>query len=161
MNGYEKQTPIDWPPVLLRRWLLTAAAVPGFFLAGLAAFLALEDRVLLILSALLALCTLLRCLSFYRVAAGQAYDSLQGVCIAVQRLPMRHQQSVRLLTPEGEEHTFTLDKQTRLRVGNCYQVYFQPHPAGAPEDGLHGRPLDLVLGLEDLGEYRGDDDGTG
>lgn len=154
-----KHAPIDWPPVLLRRWLLTAAAGLGFLLAGLAAFLALEDRVLLTLSALLALCTLLRCLSFYRMAAGQAYGSLEGVCITIQRLPMRRQQNVRLLAPDGGEHTFALDKQTRLRVGNCYRIYFQQSPAGLPDDGPFRRlqAQDIILGLEDLGEYHAGD----
>lgn len=151
----KKHAPIDWPPVLLRRWLLAAAAGPGFLLAGLAAFLALEDRVLLTLSALLALCTLLRSFSFYRMAAGQAYGVFEGVCVAIQRPPMRRQQSVRLLTLDGGEHTFALDKQVRLRVGNCYRVYFQRPPAGTREDGLFEclQAQDVFLGLEDLGEY--------
>ena len=150
-----KHSPIDWPPILLRRWLLTAAAGLGFLLAGLAAFLAAEDRVLLTLSVLLAISTLLRCLFFYRMAAGQAYGSLEGVCIAVQRLPMRRQQSVRIFTPDGKEHTFTLDKQARLRVGNCYRIYFQQPPANLPDDGLfrYLQAQDIFLGLEDLGEY--------
>lgn len=146
---------IDWPPVLLRRWLLTAAAGLGFLLAGLAAFLALQDRILLVLSLLLTLLTFFRCLTFYRMAAAQSYDSIKGVCISVKRNPTRKQQTVRLMTPDGTERTFTLDKQTRLRVGNSYLVYFRSSPAVDTDHVAFQQLLiqDVVLGLEDLGEY--------
>ena len=45
----------------------------GFLLAGVAAFFALKDRILLGLSFSLALFTFLRCLSIYRVVSSGAY----------------------------------------------------------------------------------------
>ena len=59
----------NWPVALLRRWLLSAAVGGGFLLAGVAAFFALKDRILLGLSFSLALFTFLRCLSIYRVVS--------------------------------------------------------------------------------------------
>ena len=40
----------QWPPVLLRRWMLTVAAGVGFLLVGAAVWLALGDRIMLLLS---------------------------------------------------------------------------------------------------------------
>lgn len=45
----------EWPAVLQRRWLLSGAAGLGFLAVGLVVFLALQDRALLMISALLAL----------------------------------------------------------------------------------------------------------
>lgn len=146
----------EWPPILLRRWLLSAAAGLAFFLAGAAAYAAARDHVLLILSTLLAVFTFLRCLSFYRMAAAHAYDAVDGVCIGVKRTPMRKQQSVRLLTSDGVEHTVTLDKHTRLFIGNRYRVYYRRNMASGqtalPFQGILAQ--DMFLGLEDLGEYQ-------
>ena len=46
----------DWPAALQRKWLLSWAAGAAFLTVGIAVFLALEDRPLLIISALLAAC---------------------------------------------------------------------------------------------------------
>jgi hypothetical protein len=148
--------PNEWPAVLLRRWLLSAAAGIGFFLAGLVVFLALRDRTLLALSILLTLFTVQRCAALYYIAARGTFDTVEGVCIGIKRIPMRKQQSVCLLNQEGVEHTVLLDKQIRLTIGNRYRLYFRQSPA----DGCDGIPFqeylaqDLFLGLEDLGEYR-------
>lgn len=148
-------TPKEWPHALLRRWLLTAAAGLGFLLAGLAVFLVSRDCILLMLSILLALLTLLRCLSFYRIASAGNFEVVEGVCIGVKRLPLRRQQGIRLLTAEGIEHTVTLDKHMRLCIGNLYRAYFKSKPV-AGQDALPFHSVleqDLFLGLEDLGEY--------
>ena len=57
----------QWPPALLRRWLLQAASGLGCLAVGSIVFLAVGDSVLLSLSVLLALLTSLRCASFYRL----------------------------------------------------------------------------------------------
>ena len=54
----------EWPAVLRRRWILTGAAGVVFLLVGLAVFFALGDRILLILSGMLTLCTLLHCVEY-------------------------------------------------------------------------------------------------
>lgn len=148
----------DWPPVLLRRWLLYAAAGPAFLFAGAVMYFAARDHVLLTLSALLAICTFLRCLSFYRMAAGRAYDTVEGVCVGLKRAPLRKQQRVQLLDADGMEHTVTMDKRTRLTIGNCYRVYYR-HTTAPGADALPLQDLlaqDMFLGLEDLGEYHAD-----
>lgn len=146
----------DWPPVLLRRLILSAGVGAGYLLIGLVLFFTTNDRVLLTISALLALCTILRCAALYRLARDGAYEVVEGVCIRVGSAHLRKQRSVCLLTLEGAEQSVTLDKRIRLRIGNCYRIYFQRPAISAPElmplqDLLAGSQF---LGLEDLGEYR-------
>lgn len=143
----------EWPAVLQRRWLLSGAAGLGFLAVGLVVFLALQDRVLLTISALLALCVTLRCTSFYRMARSDGYEVVEGVCIELGRSGMKKQRSVRLLQLDGNEYAVMLDKRMTLRIGNLYRLYFQQAPP-SQISGLEGYlAQDQFLGLEDLGEY--------
>lgn len=146
----------EWPAVLQRRWLLSGAAGLGFLIVGLVVFLTLHDRALLMISALLALCIALRCVSFYRMARSDGYEVVEGICIVLGRPGMKKQRSVRLLQMDGNEYAVMLDKRTPLRIGNLYRLYFrQAHPSQI--SGLEQYFLqDQFLGLEDLGEYHAD-----
>lgn len=144
----------EWPAALLRRWLLSAAAGIGLLLAGLAASLAMRDTILLALSLLLTLFFAVRCISFYFIIIRDAYETLEGVCVELKRLPLKKQQRVRLMTPDGLEHKLLLDKQTRLSIGNCYRIYIKSRPraetAYLPQ---MFQPQDLFLGMDDLGPF--------
>ena len=144
-----------WPPVLLRKWLLTCVIGIGCLLVGVVMFLAAGDRVMLMISALLALLTALRCVSFYRLVSKQEYETVEGVCIGVRKAPLRKQRSLCLLTESGAEHTITLDKQTPVRIGNCYRAYFQSSGIASEAVPLQSfLAQDQFLALENLGEYR-------
>lgn len=143
-----------WPAVLQRRWLLSGAAGLGFLAVGAAAFLALQDRVLLMISALLAFCIALRSVSFYRMARSNGYEVVEGVCIELGRPGMKKQQSVRLLQMDGNEYAVMLDKRTTLRIGNLYRLYFRQAPPSQLSGLERYLAQDQFLGLEDLGEYR-------
>lgn len=145
----------EWPAVLLRKWLLTCVIGIGCLLVGVVMFLAASDRVMLMISALLALATALRCVSFFRLVSRQEYETVEGVCISIKKAPLRKQRGLCLLTEGGIEHTITLDKQTPVRIGHCYRAYFRPS-GSAPEPTSLQNYLaqDQFLALEDLGEYR-------
>lgn len=143
-----------WPPVLLRKWLLTCVIGLGCLLVGIVMFLAAGDRVMLMISGLLALMTTLRCVSFFRLVSKQAYETVEGVCIGIKKAPLRKQRSLCLLTENGAEHTITLDQQTPVRIGNCYRAYFQSSGPVSEADPLQRfLARDQFLALEDLGEY--------
>lgn len=150
----------EWPGVLQRRWILSALIGAGFLLVGLAMYFSLQDRVLLIISVLLAGCMVWRCISFYRMAAAGAYEVVEGVCITIGKSGLKKHRSVRLLTLDGNEYSVMLDKRTPLRIGNHYRVFFRREADAA------GMPLFLqshfshnqFLALEDLGEYQFDAD---
>lgn len=143
----------EWPAALQRRWLLSGAAGLGFLVVGLAAFFTLHDRGLLMISALLALCTAFRCASFYRMARSDGYDMVEGVCIELGRPGIKKQRSVRLLQMDGNEYTVMLDKRTPLRIGNLYRLYFHQVPPGQASGLERYLAPDQFLGMEDLGEY--------
>ena len=98
-----------WPSVLLRKWLLTCVIGIGCLLVGIVMFFTADDRVMLIISGLLALLTALRCIAFFRLVSRQEYETVEGVCIAMKNAPLRRQRSLCLLTETGAEHTITLD----------------------------------------------------
>ena len=145
----------EWPAVLRRRWLLTGAAGVGFLLVGLAVFFALGDRVLLMLSGMLTLCTLLHCLEYYRTVRSRRYQAIEATCVTIGRAGIGQQRKVQLLLQDGREATVTLDKRMDLRIGHQYRIFCRlnrtpPHGGADLQDLPAG---DSILALEDLGEY--------
>ena len=86
MSGFE-----NWPAPILRRWLLSAAAGPVIFLIGLAGRIALHDPTLLTLSTLLASCIVVRCILLFQAIRQGAYETVEGVCVAIRRASLRGQ----------------------------------------------------------------------
>lgn len=144
-----------WPTALRNRWFLYGAAGAGFLLVGLAAFSVLQDRMLLWISALLALGTLLRCLSFYRIVQAEAFEVVEGVCIELDSAGLRKRRKVRLLQEDGNEYTILLDKRMPLRLGNRYRIFFRYEDVAERDTELFPNFIveDHFLGLEDMGEY--------
>lgn len=148
----------EWPAVLRHRWLLAGAAGVGFLLVGLAVFFALGDRVLLMLSGLLTLCTLLHCVEYYRTVRHRRYQAIEATCAALGRAGIGRQRKVCLLLQDGRETAVTLDKRAALRVGHQYRIFFRLNRA-PPHGGADLQDLpagDSILALEDLGECRTD-----
>lgn len=95
MSGFE-----NWPAPILRRWLLSAAAGPVIFLIGLAGRIALHDPTLLTLSSLLASCIVVRCILLFQAIRQGAYETVEGVCVAIRRAPLGgHQRTVSPAAP--------------------------------------------------------------
>lgn len=148
----------EWPAALRRRWLLTGAAGIGILLVGLAVFLSIGDRLLLILSGMLALCTLLRCVAYYRTVRCGRYEAVEGTCVALGRAGLGRQRKVQLLLQDGRGTVVTMDKRMDLRIGHRYRIFCRLNNTstsgrGDPQDPTAG---ELFLALEDLGEYRAD-----
>ena len=139
----------QWPPMLLRRWLLQILTGLGCLLIGIVVFPVTEDQVLLILSVLLTLLIAVRCMSLYQQIARGKYETVEGVCIRIKNTPLRKQRSISLLAEDGAEQTILLDKQTKVRIGNCYRVYL-----GSASDSHTYLVQDSFLALEDLGEFQ-------
>lgn len=142
----------EWPFALKQRWLLSCAAGVGCFAVGIIVSIVLRDRTLLTLSILLALGCTVRCIHMYRQIVSEAYAVVEGVCIRIKKAPLRKQQEICLLTESGTEHSVTLSRQTPIRIGNCYRMYFC---ANNNEQAVTLRLLDQhqFLALEDLGKY--------
>lgn len=148
-----------WPAALQRKWLISWVAGAAFLIIGFAAFFALNDRALLVISILLAACIIVRCLSLYRTVATGSYKIISGVCIGLGHARLKRFRTVRLLLTDGTEYEVALDKRISLRIGNCYLLYFQiPSPA-SDQRGLPGQAMldSQFMALTDLGEYHWDE----
>ena len=147
MSGFE-----NWPAPILRRWLLSAAAGPVIFLIGLAGRIVLHDPTLLTLSTLLSGCIVARCILLFRMVRQGAYETVEGVCIAIRRAPIGGHQRIRLMDDSGTAHDLLLDRRQRFLIGSSYRVYLQSPPGAAlPEARIrHG----ALLGLEEIEECR-------
>ena len=150
----------DWPAALQRKWLLSWAAGASFLTVGITVFLALEDRPLLIISTLLAAFVALRCMAFYRTAAGGNYEVITGICVGLGHAGLRRSRTVRMLLTDGTEYEVALDKRIALRIGNRYQLYFRLVPGLSGGQAFPRQALmdSQFLALEDLGEYHIDKD---
>lgn len=125
----------QWPPVLLRRWLLTVALGLGFLVVGLAVWLALRDRTFLYLSGVVFLLSLGRAVMLFRCFLLGDYEVLEGVCIQTAQFPLQRYRKVRFMNAEEQEFTLMLGKQQRVQVGSQYRLYLQrgknlPLPGG-------------------------------
>ena len=144
MSGFE-----NWPAPILRRWLLSAAAGPVIFLIGLTVRIALHDPTLLTLSTLLASCMVVRCILLFQAIRQVSYEAVEGVCIAIRRVPIGGHQRIRLMDDSGSAHDLLLDRRQKFLIGNSYRVYLQSSPgAELPEARI---PRGALLGLEELG----------
>lgn len=125
----------QWPPVLLRRWLLTVALGLGFLVVGLAVWLALRDHTFLYLSGVVFLLSLGRAVMLFRCFLLGDYEVLEGVCIQTAQFPLQRYHKVRFMNAEEQEFTLMLGKQQRVQVGSQYRLYLQrgkdlPLPGG-------------------------------
>lgn len=146
----------QWPPVLLRRWVLTVAAGVGFLLVGAAVWLALGDRIMLLLSGAVFLLSLGRAALLFRNFVLGNYVVLDGVCIQITQVPLKKCKKVRLLDAEENELSLLIGRQYKLRVGVRYRIYLQ-RPDGLALPGAW-LPTSLtagnLLGVEELEEER-------
>ena len=149
MSGFE-----NWPAPILRRWLLSAAAGPVIFLIGLTVRIALHDPTLLTLSALLSGCIVARCILLFRTIRQGDYETVEGVCVAIRRVPIGGHQRIRLMDDSGSAHDLLLDRRQKFLIGSSYRVYLQS-PPGAELPGVR-IPRGALLGLEELGACRVD-----
>ena len=144
MSGFE-----NWPAPILRRRIRATAAGPVIFLIGLAGRIALHDSTLLTLSTLLASCIVVRCILLFQAIRQGAYETVEGVCVAIRRAPLGGHQRIRLMDESGTAQDLLLDRRQRFLIGNSYRVYLQSPPgAELPEARI---PRGALLGLEELG----------
>ena len=141
----------EWPAPLLRKWLLSAVIGLGFLIVGSIMYVALNDKIMLLLSIPLTLLSTGRCALLYRQIGHEAYECVEGVCIKIQKAPLLKQRSLCLLTDSGIEHTVTLDSRISVRIGNCYRLFY----LAAEDDAMYQlfHAPQQFLALEDLGEY--------
>lgn len=141
-----KKTPDAIPAPLLKR--IVAASAVGLFclLAGGACFLYAQDRVVLMLSAVICVLSGGKAALAYRQAISGSYVACRWTCTAFPYHPLRRRCRAQFEDEEGGERTLWMEKACRLRPGETYLLYFSRR-----EGDQSGAPLpDTACSAEDF-----------
>ena len=111
-----------WPTPLLKKWFLSLMICLPFLVAAIVSAFS-GDRTFLILSFLLFLICVIRCVEFYLMLINKRYQVVEGVCLSVSVIAFQRQRKVVLQESEENQIIFYVEKSTRLSVGQAYRVF--------------------------------------
>lgn len=95
---------------------------------------------------------ILHSLLLFQAIRQGAYETVEGVCVAIRRASLRGHQRIRLMDDSGTAHDLLLDRRQRFLIGSSYRIYLQSSPGAAlPEARI---PHGTLLGLEEIGARR-------
>ena len=138
----------EWPPALIRKWILLALIGIVCLAVGVVMLVAAHDLVLLYISMILAGLTATRCVLLYRRIGKREYETVEGVCVSSAWTPIQRRRKVCLLTDDGEERAMTTDSKPAPKIGRRYRAYFLSgafSDASGPDLGWISRPQVFVL----------------
>lgn len=133
---------------LLKTCLLGAVVLAFGAIWGIAS----KDRVILILSAAVAVLGGVKVLSLYRTAAAGQYEILEGTVLADRTIPLRHRHVVLLEDSEQISHKLILAGKQLLKPGSVYRLYLAGRE-GQEALAVLPEPLQAVctlLGFEEI-----------
>lgn len=112
------------PQPLRNKILFTPLLGVGCIVCGIATYLCVGDRTLLILSGVLFVMCIFKGYQYYRIAMCEKYEMICGTCIRVTPQLVGKLRKVCLMDDAGVESTLRLSKQHRFVIGNRYRIYF-------------------------------------
>lgn len=106
---------------------LVAIGAIGFFcvLFGCIFGIATHDRLFLMMSLLIGVCSFIRFITFYHLIRKQAYLTLDGICKKRELTLIGKNQQLLFMDKTGKEYSFSLDKNIKLLQGHRYRLYFR------------------------------------
>lgn len=112
-------------PSIFRRQIL----VSGFTGIGCSVFAAVvhflsKDHILLMLSGVIFIFCLGKCVSLWSVAAAGRYHIVEGICQMPKGYALRYRK-VQIIDQEGNSTTVMIDRKAGLKNGAYYRLYFQ------------------------------------
>ena len=109
---------------------LVAISAIGFFcvLFGCIFGIATHDRLFILMSLLIGICSILRALSFYHLIHTHAYLSLDVSCTKREQTLFGKNQQYWFASDNGKEYAFSLEKNIKLQEGHRYRLYFRKPP---------------------------------
>ena len=128
---------------------LVAQAAIGFFcvLFGCIIGMQTKDKILLIMSLVIGVCCLIRCISLYHLIHSGSYLTVEGYCSKREVSAFKKTQQIHLIRSDDREYQFTTDKSVKLLQGHYYRMYFRKSPYNEEESmGIS----DNLLGFEEL-----------
>ena len=146
---------MNFPVPLQRKMLITAAIGAACFVVGFAVFLFLKDQTTLLLSLTVLIMCLGQAISLYRISTTQAYEVVEGTCVAIAPKPLRKYRKVTLLDADGNEFSLLLDKHSKIQIGYQYRFYFKEVDRITLGKEYFDSALnaDCFLGFEEVGAF--------
>ena len=143
------------PAPLRRKIYLTAIIGIVCFLVGLAMFLFLKDKMMLFLSLVICTFSIGKVIDYYRIIAGEDYETVEGTCVSITPKPLRKYRKIKIMDDNGVESSLLLNKQSKIRIGYRYRFYFKEtqHISLGSEYLDSALSSDCFLGYEELGEF--------
>lgn len=146
---------LDFPAPLRRKLLLTTVIGVACFLIGFALFLFLKDQTTLLLSFTVLAMSLGQAISYYRILSTQAYEIVEGTCVAIAPKPLRKYRKIKIMDSDGNEISLLLDKQSKIKIGYQYRFYFKDTDRLTIGSEYFDSALnsDCFLGFEEVGVF--------
>lgn len=143
------------PAPLRRKLYLTAIIGIVCLLVGLAMFLFLKDKMMLFLSLVICTFSIGKVIDYYRIIAGEDYETVEGICVSVTPKPLRKYRKIKIMDDNGVESSLLLNKQSKVKIGYCYRFYFKETQRISLGSEYLDSALssDCFLGYEELGEF--------
>jgi hypothetical protein len=114
----------NFPKVLLQKLLFTVLIGAGCFAVGTAFYMFSRDRITILLSASVLLCSLARAYLLYTAISKGKYETVEGTCVGISAKPFRKQRVIKIMDSDGIESTLRLGRQTSVKIGTRYRFYF-------------------------------------
>ena len=144
-----------FPKVLYNRMMNTVYVGLGCFIMGIAYYFYAHDRITVMLSSAVLLFSLWRAYDIYLNISKQRYEIVEGICVGISAKPLSKYNKVRFMNQDGIESTVHLGKQTKMKIGFQYRLFFSQREYVSTGSTRMDTALlsDSFLGLEELGEY--------
>ena len=146
----------NFPFPLKRKLFLTI--IIGFlcFTIGLVMYFMSKDIMMLFLSSLVFCMSFVKAFFLYRIIAEHKYETVEGTCVSITPKPLRKYRKIKIMDDFGTESSILLGKQTKLKIGFRYRLYFKqmPHKYTLGSEYFDSAfSSDSFLGFEELGEF--------
>jgi hypothetical protein len=146
----------NFPFPLKRKLFLTI--IIGFlcFAIGLVMYFMSKDIMMLFLSSLVFCMSFVKAFFLYRIIAEHKYETVEGTCVSITPKPLRKYRKIKIMDDFGTESSILLGKQTKLKIGFRYRLYFKQMPqqyTSGSEYFDSALSSDGFLGFEELGEF--------
>lgn len=128
---------------------LVAVSAIGFFcvLFGCVYGIHSKDKMFLLMSILIGLCSLMRFVGLYRLIRAHRYFCLEGICMKREPTLLKRNHQILLQDVHGTEYRLTLDKDVKLLQGHYYRLYFRTDEPDDIRDDISNQDF---LGFEEL-----------
>ena len=109
---------------------LVAQAAIGFFcvLFGCIIGMQTKDKILLIMSLVIGVCCLIRCISLYHLIHSGSYLTVEGYCSKREVSAFKKTQQIHLIGTDEREYQLTTEKSVKMLQGQHYRMDFHNSP---------------------------------